>query len=137
MIAPRRFWLLLLIVTVVTVLLLALLDKFLPASESLSRFTVWCVLAFICINVVAYYVGRRAVRSKSRFRFIQAMMMLILLKMMICIGLVVLHVEINHPVSKLFVVPFLMIYLIFTLFEIFVLERMARTHTPSSSTTPE
>ena len=134
MITPKKFWFQLIAVIVVTVIALVVLDQLLPASTALSQFTVWCVLVFTCINALAYYAGRRAVRSTSKFRFIQMMMILILFKMMICIGLVVIHVEVNHPASKLFVIPFLLIYLIFTLFEIYVLEKMARTHTQPSST---
>jgi len=92
---------------------------------------------FTGINIIAYYTGRRAVRSKSNFRFIQLVMGLILFKMVVCIALVVAHVKINHPVSKLFVIPFMVIYLIFTLFEIYVLEKMARTNTASSSSTQQ
>jgi hypothetical protein len=54
------------------------------------------------------------------------MMILILVKMFVCIGLVVAYVKISSPDSKLFVLPFLTIYLIYTIFEIFVLQKIAR-----------
>lgn len=111
-------------------------ETFLPASSGLSKFTIICVGVFTLINIFAYYAGQRAVFSKSKYRFIQLMMILILFKMMICIALVVAHVKINHPSSKLFVLPFLTIYLIFTLFEIYVLEKIARTNTRVSSSKP-
>jgi hypothetical protein len=54
------------------------------------------------------------------------MMMLILMKMIVCVALVVAYVKISNPESKLFVLPFLTTYLIFTIFEIFVLQKIAR-----------
>ena len=133
MIAPGRFWILLALIAAGTLVSLVVWNTFLPESSAISQFTFLCISAFILINILAYYSGKRAIHSKSKFRFVQLMMMLILFKMMICVALVAAHMKINHPESKLFVLPFLTIYLIFTLFEIYVLERLARTNTPSSS----
>jgi hypothetical protein len=127
MIAPRRFWFLLALIIVGTIGILFLCDTLLPESDALSQFTLVCVGTFTLINILAYTAAKRAVRSKSKYRFIQLIMVLILCKMIICIGLVVAHVKINNPDSKLFVLPFLLIYLIFTFFEIYVLEKLART----------
>ena len=132
MMAPQRFWLLLGILIAGTIGALFIWQHFLPASSALSQFTLWCVITFTLINILAFYAGRRAVRSKSKFRFVQLMMILILFKMMICIALVVAHVKLNHPESKLFVLPFLTIYLIFTLFEIYFLEQLASSNTSPS-----
>lgn len=127
MIAPRRFWFLLALIIVGTIGILFLCNTLLPESDAVSQFTFVCVGTFTFINVLAYAAAKRAVRSKSKYRFIQLMMILILFKMVVCIGLVVAHVKINNPDSKLFVIPFLTIYLIFTFFEIYVLEKLART----------
>jgi hypothetical protein len=89
------------------------------------------------IVILAYYSGRRAVLSKSKFRFVQLMMMLIVFKMLICVALVVAHMKIHQPPSKLFVIPFLAIYLIFTLFEIYVLEKLARTKQAAESSSSQ
>lgn len=133
MIAPRTFWKYLLLIILVTLGALLLWDVFLPKSEAFSTFTIICMVTFTAINILAYFAAIRAVNSKSKYRFVQLMMMLILFKMMICVGLVVAHVKINQPDTKLFVLPFLTIYLIFTLFEIYVLEKLARTNHPTSS----
>jgi hypothetical protein len=115
-----------LLVTAFTILSLFAWHTLLPQSAAKSQFTLWCVTAFVIINVLAYYTGRRATNSKSNYRFIQLMMMLILMKMIVCVALVVAYVKISNPESKLFVLPFLTTYLIFTIFEIFVLQKIAR-----------
>jgi hypothetical protein len=116
----------LLLVTAFTICALFAWHIFLPESAAKSRFTLWCVITFVVINILAYYSGLRAATSKSNYRFIQLMMILILVKMFVCIGLVVAYVKISSPDSKLFVLPFLTIYLIYTIFEIFVLQKIAR-----------
>ena len=122
----RKFWLLLLLVTAGTIVSLFVWHALLPETDAKSPFTLWCVIVFVLINILAYYSGRRAALSRSKYRFVQLMLLLIMLKMVVCIALVVAHVRINHPDSKLFVLPFLTTYLIFTVFEIFVLEKLAR-----------
>lgn len=130
---PPRFWISLIVLVAGAIVSLLIWNTFLPESSALSQFTFWCIGVFTFINILAYYAGKRAVYSKSKYRFVQLIMILILFKMMICVALVVAHVKINHPDSKLFVLPFLTIYLIFTLFEIYVLEKLARTNTADSS----
>lgn len=127
MVTPQRFWILLLLTTAITVLSLWLWDNFLPSTEALTRFPFLCVGVFALINVAAFYLGVKSVHSKSKYRFIHLTMFLIMVKMLICFGLVVIYVQVNHPGSKLFVLPFLTSYLIFTCFEIYVLEKIART----------
>lgn len=134
MITPRKFWTLLLVITAATVISLFLIDALVPAAAALSPFILGCVAVFVLINVLAYFAGVGAVRSQSKYRFVHLMMGLIIFKMMICVVLVIAHMKINQPESRLFVFPFLLIYLIFTFFEIYVLEKIARTHPPEQNT---
>jgi hypothetical protein len=133
MIAPRKFWWLLFLITVCAVVTLPVWHALIPGTDALSPFTWICIGVFAMINVVAYFLGVRSIRSKSKYRFVHLTMALIVVKMIICIVLVVAHVELNMPGSKLFVLPFLSTYLIFTLFEIFVLEKIARIEQKDTS----
>lgn len=134
MITPRKFWIYLLVVTAATIVSLFLIDVLVPAAAALSPFILGCVAVFVLINILAYFAGVRAVHSQSKYRFVHLMMGLIIFKMLICVVLVLAHLKINQPESRLFVFPFLMIYLIFTFFEIYVLEKIARTHPPEQKT---
>lgn len=121
-----RFWIYLAAVAVGTVIILALLHWILPASDALSPFTMTTTGVFVAIVGLAYVLGDRAAKSSNRYNFVRLVMMLIFVKMMVCVLLVVIHVKTANPESKLFVVPFLMIYLIFTTFEVITMEKLAR-----------
>lgn len=124
--ATRKFWLLLGGTTLVALACLVVLDALFPAVQSISPFTFICVGVFLVINVVAYFLGKRAALNASKFRFVPLMMALIFAKMIVCVVLVVAYTKIGQPASRLFVIPFLLVYLIFTGFEIYVLEKLAR-----------
>lgn len=130
----RQFWLYLLLLCAVTLLMLAGLQAWEPKLEAFSPFTILSVGVFAAIVGLAYSIGVRVARSQSKGRFVQLIMFLVLIKMMICILLVVFHVKINEPTNKLFVLPFLIVYLIFTIFEVFTLEKLARLK-PENKTT--
>ena len=109
-----------------TVGCLHILEALAPQLQAVSMFTMLCIGVFSAIVGLAYILGARTAQSEARGRFVQLVMFLIVIKMLICVLLVVLHVKLNTPENKLFVIPFLMIYLIFTIFEVYVLERLAR-----------
>ena len=132
--SAQKFWLFLGAVSVMAWCLLVLWDYWLPDSEALSPFSAWCVVVFVCINILAFFAARSAVQSPSKYRFIHLIMGMILLKMLICVGLIVAHVKVNHPESKLFVLPFLTTYLIFTVFEVYMLEKIARSQPEGTQT---
>lgn len=105
---------------------LLLLDWALPESDAISQFTMICMGVFVAINVLAFFLGTGAAKSDNKYRFIHLMMILILAKMMICVALVLIYVRMGQPATKLFVIPFLTIYVVFTVFEIYVLQKVAR-----------
>ncbi|RLD21969.1 MAG: hypothetical protein DRI69_02585 [Bacteroidetes bacterium] len=98
----------------------------LPGSEAFSDLSVNACIAFGGIVIMAYFLGKRVAMSGARYVFIRMTIMLIFVKMFIGVGLVVYHVRIVLPENKLFIIPFLIIYLIFTIFEIYVLEKLGR-----------
>ena len=132
-ITPRRFWTLLLLTSAGATGVLYIWDVTLIETDALSGFGILCIAMFVLINILAYYSGVRAVHSTSKFRFVHIIMILIIVKMAICVGLVIAHLKINQPGSRLFVLPFLTTYLIFTVFEIYILEKVARTKTAETS----
>lgn len=122
----NTFWKLLGVTVLITMLFLLLLDFLLPETDAISQFTMICMGVFVMINVLAFFLGTGAAKSENKYRFIHLMMILILVKMMICVALVLVYVRIGQPATKLFVIPFLSIYVFFTVFEIYILQKVAR-----------
>ena len=113
-------------VTALAVCALWLLNLLWPVLASMSPFIIASLLVFAGFNVFSYYLGVRAAASQSPNRFIQLVMVLMILKMGLCIALVVGYINLAQPDSKLFVLPFLSLYVIFTIFEVWALMRVAR-----------
>ena len=125
-----RFWTLLSFVITVTLVVLIAMDQWLAGSDALSVFTAVCVAIFVAFNVFAFLAGTSAARSTSPYRFVQLVMGLMILKMVVCVAIVVIYVESVRPDSEMFIVPFLFIYLIFTIFEVYALLQVSRLRPP-------
>lgn len=107
-------------------MILAVMNLILPGSEAFSSLSVTSSIGFGMIVVLAYYIGKKAAKSSSRFVFIRMTVVFIFVKMALGVALVVYHVRIELPGNKLFILPFLIIYLLFTIYEIYVLEKLGR-----------
>lgn len=104
-----------------------------PGSEAFSDLSIHAFLAFGAIVILAYYLGKKAATSSNKYVFIRMTIVFIFVKMFIGVGLVVSHVRTELPENKLFILPFLIIYLIFTIFEVYVLEKLGRIQTREKS----
>ena len=81
-------------------------------------FMVFCIAAFI--------LGKKAIQSENKYRFIQITLIIIMSKMTLSIIVVLGYAKIMQPADKLFVIPFLINYLLFTAFEVYFLEKVAK-----------
>jgi len=109
-----------LVLAIVVILLLNTQDVY-----SDYQFLSWLSLVvFVGISVSAYIFGLKAANSRNKSDFINLIIILIAAKMLICLFLVWLYKIFVEPESKLFVIPFFIIYMIFTSFEMKILVRL-------------
>lgn len=129
MLTHQRFWRYLAGVVVLTSLLVAGLH----ATDRLApywAFSASSILLFTLLGVGAFYAGKYAARSPNKHLFTNLIMGFTLLKMMIGGGLVIGYQMLFRPQDKIFVLPFFLIYLIFTAFEMVVMIQQARQTAP-------
>jgi hypothetical protein len=95
------------------------------STFSNHQFLSWFSLViFVGISVAAYIFGLKTANSRNKGDFINLIIILIAAKMLICLFTVWLYQIFVEPESKLFVIPFFIIYLIFTSFEMYILIRL-------------
>jgi UDP-N-acetylmuramyl pentapeptide phosphotransferase/UDP-N-acetylglucosamine-1-phosphate transferase len=75
----------------------------------------WALFSFLC--VVLFFIADKVVNHPERTKFISLTIANMMLKMMVSIGLVWTYYMVKKPQSGLFIVPFLLVYGIFTIFE--------------------
>ena len=81
---------------------------------------------FICFCLIAFGMGKKAIKSSNKYRFIHVLVLIIIGKMMLSLLIILAYVKLSPPMDKTFVIPFFIIYLIYTVFEVYFLEKVAK-----------
>jgi len=98
----------------------------LPALKGSEVFT-WLSLAFFfLISLVVLYFGEKGIRSKSQRTFTAMINLGTLLRLVGGASLVLIYALLIKPSDKLFVVPFFLFYLCYTVFDVAYLIRLNR-----------
>lgn len=85
----------------------------------------WCFFVVIC--VIAYWLGLKAYSSHNKNDFTNLFIVLITAKMFFSLFTILIYKILAEPENKLFVLPFLIMYLIFTFFESHVLIKIGKS----------
>jgi len=89
---------------------------------------------FFGLSVLIYYGGLKSAQAKNKNMFTNVVMGITMFKMLLAGGLVLTYALLAEPTNKLFVIPFFLIYLLYTAFEVYVMIKLAR-ETGSEATT--
>lgn len=114
------------LVTLLIIVCLYLLDLTVPPTEAFNAFSMITIACFSGVMVYVYYRSQVAIRSTDQFRFVRLMLMLFLVKFFLCVFLVAIFWKVRMPDNREAVLPFLMIYIFYTIFEVWFLSKIAR-----------
>ncbi len=123
----RKFYSGLLFLVGLTILGICLLHQWNEISEyhELS----WVALFFFAVlSIGLYYISRKAALHENPLMFVYVMYGSILLKFIFAIGIVWYYHEQFQPTSRYFVVPTLIIYAGFTIYETFFMTKLGKTN---------
>lgn len=90
------------------------------SGVSVAYFTIFCLLAF--------YLGVKAVKSKDLNAMNKLFMALVLVKLVTALVVVVAFLKAFEPTGKLFILPFIIAYVAYTVVEVVSLRSLMRTH---------
>ena len=102
-----------------------LLIQFFPAF-SYTDLTWIAIGMFGLISLLVFFLAQKASKSDNKYSFLNIVVMNLFMKIFLSFIVVVAYVKITQPADKWYLVPFTMIYLIFTIFETYFLSKAAK-----------
>ena len=124
----KNFYTQLLLVTLLAIVMIALIGM-VPALSAFTDLS-WVTCAFfIVVCIIMFFFGYRAAHSDSKYAFSNIIFGFMMGKMMLTIGLVMGYNTFMQPSTKLFLVPFFMVYLIYTIFETYFMMKLSKMNT--------
>lgn len=120
----KRFILLLVIVSCLSLILVNVSRSFSIVLQQNYTLSLWSIVLFTIVCATMYPLSVAALNSKNKFLFNYLTMGFILLKMLLSLVLIIVYKWRFHPDSYLFVTPFFIIYSVFTVFEVYFMKKL-------------
>ena len=122
----RTFFLWLLAISAVTAALLVLLHISVSQVKVHALFAVGSVALFILICIGLFFAGRSAARGRDKYAFNSLISISVFGKMVLALGFLFGYQKIVKPENKWFVGIFLLCYVVYTVFEVWFMSRLAK-----------
>ncbi len=87
--------------------------------------SVYSISMFTVLSLLLYLFLYKSVKSPNKQLFISITLMNMLIKMTCSIVLLLIYKANYHPVNGKFIIPFLLVYLFFTIFETYFMVNLA------------
>jgi hypothetical protein len=110
---PARFFLTLFIVSSLCAAL-----SYLPPLQPYFWFAIANIVTYNIFYTLIIWLAQRAARSSNKNLLTQLMLSSVFLKMMVALTVFIIYYKTQHPTGLLFLVPFFVIYIIFSIFGI-------------------
>ena len=84
---------------------------------------------FVLLSMVIFYAGRKAAFSENKHDFTNVFLGITIGKIFIAIIFILGYNQLMEPDSRFFIIPFFLMYLIYTIFETYIMMKLGRLNT--------
>ncbi|NET36444.1 MAG: hypothetical protein F6K19_31185 [Cyanothece sp. SIO1E1] len=84
------------------------------------------LIFFTVLSIIVFHLGLRMVQSRNKNDFSRLVLGFTGFKMMLSVAVVFIYQSVVEPTDRWFVIPFLLIYVVYTIFETYFLMRLGR-----------
>lgn len=116
----------LLLITLAFLLLTLIPLHYVDVIRPFFDLSIILVVFFILLSFGVYFLGERFARSKNKYLYNQLILINFAVKLGLSIGILLVYHKITNPDSNLFIVPFGIIYLAFTILEAVFMSKQSR-----------
>ncbi len=111
-------------ITIAVIFSLNTLEKLYP-----YRYFSWiCLGFFFFFSIVMFLMGTNAAKSSNKNDFTNAALGFTAGKMFFSLIMIVMYSKLMEPESKLFILPFFLVYIIYTAFETYFMMRIGKEY---------
>ena len=121
----RDFYLQLVYASIISIVLLVLCYTLLPISDYVLLGVLGLVF-FIVLSIFVFNMARKMTRARDLNAFTRLIMYNLMIKLFLSFAIIWVYYSIVKPQERLFILPYILIYLIFTIFEAMFLSKQAR-----------
>lgn len=113
-------WLIILTLLLTTVIFVLSFIEIFKDSLAISLSS---IVFFVSLSITVFYLGNAAARSTNKNRLTQLIMILVFFKLFSCLLIIMIYDRFFHPANNYYVLPFFLIYILYTVFEVIMLTK--------------
>ncbi len=83
--------------------------------------------AFVGLSALMFLFGKQSAQSANKHSFTNTVLGFTVGKMFLAVLLIMAYFQLAEPQDKLFIIPFFVVYFVFTAFETYVMMKLGRT----------
>lgn len=110
------------------VLVVLIATSFIPVFSPYTLLSYSGFIFFNLLSLAAYYLGKKSLNSSNKFLFNNLVILNVMTKMLVSVAIIVIYQRTTHPETNWFVLPFLVLYLIYTIFETYILTKLVKAY---------
>lgn len=122
----KSFYSRLAIITAGVSVLLFALCRFAPQAQMHGYFSAATVILFLLVCMGLYYAGANAARARNKHAFTNLVSVSVFGKMALAVAYLFLYQKVMQPANEWYVGIFLLCYVVYTVFEVSFMSRLAR-----------
>jgi hypothetical protein len=124
--SSKSFYIFLTLTVLLTVGILFLSFSLFPALSAYANIGWISLVLFVNITFLIFFLAKRAIDSTRKMLFSNVTMGFVLFKMLMSLMIIGAYKVLTHPTSNLFIIPFFIVYITFTIFETYMMLSMTR-----------
>ena len=121
----RRFFVQLISLTGVMIGLVFLM-RLIPSLAPHTNFSLASIAFFVLLSIFMYFLGIKAAVSKDKNAFTRLIILITFVKMLLTVILVIVYQRVIKPEGIGFVIPFFLVYIVYTAFEVIFLSKLGK-----------
>lgn len=99
---------------------------FVPLLSAHTSFSILATILFAGLSIVVFYTGNRLATSKNKYLYNNLIIINLILKILVSFIAVILYVNLAKPSNDWYLLAFILIYLLFTAFEVYFMTVQAK-----------
>ena len=94
-----------------------------PAFGDILPVSLISVGFFVILCITVYYLGNQAAKSDNKYVLTRLILGLVFIKIFACLAIVIVYEKLFEPDTNYYMLPFFLIYLVYTVFEVILLTK--------------
>lgn len=112
---------------VISCLGLTLISYFIPILSAHTYFAIITIVGFSILSLAVFYIGNNLAHSKNKYLYNNLIIINLMLKIFLSLIFIVVYVQFAQPENNLFIILFFLIYIVFTIFEVYFMTKQTKT----------